>query len=113
MATEVLKPRGTSREFLERELDNCLPFLLRSGTELFLRNCNPTPTHVNSKSLIITLAHPDNRATIYLRAPRIPKRGEDVILTKRSSEIRKSETPTPLTYVRQRCRAIVYEESEV
>ena len=29
------------------------------------------------------------------------------------TEGEKSETPTPLTYVRQRCRVILYEENEV
>ena len=43
----------------------------------------------------------------------MPKKGEDVIFTKRPSEVRKSETPTPLTYVRQHCHAIIYEENEV
>ena len=53
--------KGHSRK---RSWTSCRLFLLKNGTELlerFLRNCNPTLTHVNSKSLIITVAHPENR----------------------------------------------------
>ena len=57
MATEVLNQRGTSREFQKRELDKTVYLFRRNGTALkrFLRNCYPTLTHVNSKSLILTL----------------------------------------------------------
>ena len=43
---------------------NCLYCFAKNDTELlkrFLQKCNPTLTHVNSKSLVITLAHPENR----------------------------------------------------
>ena len=52
--TEVLKQRGTPKKGVGQKLST---FMLRTGTELlerFLRNCNPTLTHVNSKPLIIT-----------------------------------------------------------
>ena len=62
---QSFKSEGHFQTILEKGVgQKYLPFLLRNGTELlkrFLRNCNPTPTHVNSKSLIVTLAHPENR----------------------------------------------------
>ena len=64
-----------------------------------LRDCHP---------IIITLAHPEGRRrSSYLRAQRISRRGEDVILTQCSARYEKSETetPTPLIYVRQGCRS--------
>ena len=71
--------RGTKdSSFLKRELyQNFLAFAkgyqFSSKTCQRLRNCHP---------IIITLAHPENRrGSSYLRAQRISKRGEDVILT--------------------------------
>ena len=64
MASVVLKAEGHSKQFQKGSYTKLSIFLLKNGTELFgrfLRNCNPTLTHVNSKSLIITLAHPENR----------------------------------------------------
>ena len=57
MATDVLKQRGTPKNSTKGSWTKLSIFLLQNGTELlerFLRNCNPTLTHVNSKSLIIT-----------------------------------------------------------
>ena len=58
-----------------------------------LRDCHP---------IIITLVHPeDRRRSSYLRAQRISRRGEDVILTQCPARYEKyeTETPTPLIYV--------------
>ena len=62
MATDVLNRKGSLRNSLKRELDQtCSFFLLENGTELlegFSRNCHPTLTYVNSKSLIIGFRGP-------------------------------------------------------
>ena len=71
-----------------------------------LRDCHP---------IIITLAHPeDRRRSSHLRAQRISRRGEDVILTPCPARYEKSETetPTPLIYVRQSCRSTIGYGSE-
>ena len=59
MATDVLKQRGTPKNSREGSWTKLSIFLLQNGTELlerFLRNYNPTLTHVISKSLIITVS---------------------------------------------------------
>ena len=59
MASDVLKQRGTPKNSRKGKWTKLSIFLLQNGTELFerfLRNCNPTLTHVNSKSLIITVS---------------------------------------------------------
>ena len=59
MATDVLKRRGTLKNSRKGSWTKLSIFLLQNGTELlerFLRNCNPTLTHVNSKSLIIKVS---------------------------------------------------------
>ena len=59
MATDVLKQRGTPKNSRKGSWTKLSIVLLQNGTELlerFLRNCNTTLTHVNSKSLIITVA---------------------------------------------------------
>ena len=59
MASDVLKQRGTPKNSRKGNWTKLSIFLLQNGTELFerfLRNSNPTLTHVNSKSLIITVS---------------------------------------------------------
>ena len=66
--------RGLLSEIPKKEVaSNLAILLLKNGTELSpkvpygtvifssLMYCHPTLTHVNSKSLIITLAHHENR----------------------------------------------------
>ena len=59
MATDVLKQRGTPKNSRKGSWTKLSIFSLQNGTELFERfprNCNPTLTHVNSQSLIITVS---------------------------------------------------------
>ena len=109
-------PKGGTTEFFKRELYKLSTFF---SPKRRYRTFKKVPTELqsclnshNSKSLILTLAHPeDRRGSSYLRAQRISRRGEDAILTQcparyETSETEtETETPTALTYVRQRCRS--------
>ena len=64
IATDVLDQKGALGNSLKGswiKLYYIFPKDWYRLLEGFLRDCHPTLTYVNSKSLIITLAHPENR----------------------------------------------------